>query len=186
MREPPTVSPHSNQEPALGGNALERDRNAPRQAFPARVLRNAPPAGHPFVHECPSTDEGPTAELCSAPDRPLFERDLEVTPLDGHGRDERRQRSSSSLAARTQGLSPSFSRSPKTRSPTREREGARMGQCSEMSPEHIALALHACCLPGPRVRAWAGILFELGNRRGYARVICSRRRANRRGTAARA
>jgi len=41
----PTVSPHSNRESALGGNALERDRNAPRQAFPARVLRNAPPAG---------------------------------------------------------------------------------------------------------------------------------------------
>jgi hypothetical protein len=67
---PPTVSPHSNRESALGGNALERDRNAPRQTFPARVLRNAPPAGHPFVHECPSTDEGPTADLCSAPDRP--------------------------------------------------------------------------------------------------------------------
>src|ERR671936_183662 len=57
----------------------------PARRFPARVLRNAPPVGHPFVHECPSTDEGPTALLCSAPDRPLLERDLEVTPPEGHG-----------------------------------------------------------------------------------------------------
>jgi hypothetical protein len=38
---------------------------------------------------------------------------------------------------RTQGLSPSFSRSPKTRSPTREREGARIPECSRMSADEV-------------------------------------------------
>jgi hypothetical protein len=48
---------------------------------------------------------------------PNLQRDLEVAPLDGHGGDQRRQRSSSSLAARTQGLSPSFFQKPENQGP---------------------------------------------------------------------
>jgi hypothetical protein len=59
----------------------------------------------------------------------------------------------------------------------------RASPYSENSPKRIALALHARRLPRSTVRARAGILFELGNLRGYVCVSCSGRRANRRGAA---
>src|SRR5439155_11844404 len=127
VRASPTVSPHSNRESALGGNALERDRNAPRQAFPARVLRNAPPAGTRSSTNAPlpTRDLPPFAAHLIAASSSAISKSLRSTAMAAtNGVNDQVLRWQREL----RGYRLPF---PEARKPgaQRAREGARMRQC---------------------------------------------------------